>query len=400
MITLADLLSRMDGQHQTISNVEEELKVNHIDDAIRNVTRVHNLPWNIKKTTLRVFEDVFTYPVPSDFKELALLDKSTGRFTRSDVARPDFMFTSLAEALADFNWRNKLAEVWNNGVLTLGMRYRGGLGSALLKSYYTDTSTLSGDATSATLDDVFLGDEPSLRVLVTENLDTFTVEETFTNHTDATYRRKYPFRGIYLDSAPTSIVLKVGLNSTNYYSATVTTQFDGTPLVGGQLNVVAFDLNTATVTGSPSNSFVYQSVTVNGVSSGYYYLSASYLREWTLLDLYYYSRNNVVLIDNTEREFFIDTSATPKYATDAQLKGEDLWSDVILYEAMNSIVNEQENKAVAPIIERKSRRAWAKLFKRYPDMSPLVTTTYYQHTTDFMEEGGPYGGYAGSSWSS
>lgn len=385
MINLADLISRMDGQHQTIANVEEELKVHHIDDAIRNVTRIHNLPWNVKKTTLRIFQDVFTYPVPADFKELALLDKATGRFLQSDK-RPDFMFTSLAEALADVNWRNKLAEVWNNGVLTLGIRYHGGLGAALLKAYYTDTSMLSGDATAAALDNVFLGGEPSLRVSVTENLDTFTVAETFDGHTDSTYKRKYHFRTIYLDTAPTSIVLKVGADGSNYYAGTVTTQFDGTPFAAGQLNTVAIDLNTATPTGTPGSSFAYQAITVNGVSSGYYYLATSYLREWTILDLYYYSRNNVVLIDNSEQEFFIDTQATPKYATDAQLKGEDLWSDVILYEAMGSIVNEQENKAVAPVIERKSRRAWSKLFQRYPDMSPLVTTTYYQHTTDFMEE--------------
>lgn len=387
MITLADILSRMNGVSQTIDNMEESLKVNHIDDALRDLTRVHNLPWNLVKATLRVFDGVFTYPAFSDYKELAFIDKTTGRTIRSGD-RPKFMFTSLEEALADKTWRNKVAEVWNNGVLTLGVRYHGGNGSTQLKAYFSDTATLSGDATAKALDTVFLGDDPSLRVTVVDSLDTFTVTETFDSHSDTAYQRKYHFRGIYLNSAATSIVLKVGADGSNYYTATVTTQFDGTPLVGGQLNIVAFDLNTATVVGSPAGVFAWQSITVNGVTSGFYYLDTSYLRGWTLFDCWYYSKNNVVLIDNSQQEAFIDTSATPSYSTDAQLKGEEIWSDAVRYEAMLGCINEQENQKIVQLIQQRRNRAWNKLFSRFPDMAPLVTTTYFYHQTDFMEEGG------------
>lgn len=385
MITLADILSRMNGVSQTIDNMEESLKVNHIDEAIRDVTRVHNLPWNLIKGTLRVFDGVFTYPVPSDYKELAFIDKTTGRTLRG-TARPNFMFTSLEEALADITWRNKIAEVWNNGVLTLGIRYHNGPGSTKLKSYQADTATLSGDATAKALDYVFLGEDPCLRVTVVESADNFTVEETFDQHVDTTFQRKYHFRAIYLDSAATSIVLKVGTNGLNYYTATVTTQFDGTPLVGGQLNIVAFDLNTATVVGTPAGIFAWQSIRVNGVTSGFYYLDTSYVRQWSLFDCWYYSKNNVVLIDNSQQESFVNTSATPLYATDARLKGDDLWSDAIRLEAMLGCINEQENQKIIQLIQQRRNRAWNKLFSRYPDMAPLVTTTYFHHQTDFMED--------------
>lgn len=387
MITLADILSRMNGVSQTIDNMEESLKVNHIDEAIRDFTRVHNLPWNLVKATLRVFDGVFTYPAFSDYKELAFIDKTTGRALRGE-SRPNFMFTSVQEALADMNWRNKVAEVWNNGVLTLGVRYHGGLGSAQLKAYFSDTATLSGDATAKALDTVFLGDDPSLRVTVVDSLDTFTVEETFDSHADTTYQRKYHFRGIYLNSAASSIVLKVGADGSNYYTATVTTQFDGSPLMAGQLNIVAFDLNTATVVGAPAGVFAWQSITVNGITSGYYYLDTSYLRAWTLFDCWYYSKNNVILIDNSQQEGFVNTSATPVYSTDARLKGEDIWSDAIRYEAMIGIINEQENQKIMQLIQQRRNRAWNKIFARFPDLAPLVTTTYFYHQTDFMEEGG------------
>jgi len=75
--TLNYLISRMNA-YTPIYNLEESRKVNAIDFAIREFRMRIQPPWMLKKTTIRIFEDVLEYPTATDHAELAFLSSSKG----------------------------------------------------------------------------------------------------------------------------------------------------------------------------------------------------------------------------------------------------------------------------------------------------------------------------------
>ena len=106
MISLQRLLNTMD-RFQTVYVVDEPFKVRDIDTALRIIRKTYNFPWNLKKSSIKVFDGVYEYPVDSDFKELAYLDNSKKGY--GNKAR--FVYTSIQQFYEDANNRNKLCEV-------------------------------------------------------------------------------------------------------------------------------------------------------------------------------------------------------------------------------------------------------------------------------------------------
>ncbi len=389
LTSLADLTNKMDF-YQSVTTIDEIFKIRALDDAIRRQRRILPVPWALKKTTLRTFESVLEYPTASDHDELAYIDvqQDPESFFYDQSAR--FKFTSLQQFYENVDPdRNTIAEIFNGNVRTLGVKYKDftGISSTIDTAASITGYASSGDAGTPVLDQVFfMTGNSSIRIPVVLAANNFSV--TFTNFSisDSVYQKKYFFLWIYLNSVPTNIQLKFGNDAANYLTKTITTQFSGQSFVAGDWNMIAFDLNTATTVGVINSSvFDYWSATVNGVTTGNYYIDSSFLREWKLMNYWYYSVNNVQSngASAPDKPYFI-TAGTSTYSLDDSLAGDTEWSDAVMYDALTLLLTDKENENVLVQVKNRRDEAWATYIEKYPDMTPVMTTQKYRFSTDYV----------------
>lgn len=389
MTTLQELINRMNA-YTPIRNMDEVLKVNALDQAIRMFRMNNQPPWTQKKTTLRVFQNVPLYPTASDHAHLAMLDDPLGQ--DNDFGQhPRYVFTSLRDFLETPTGRNLVAEVWQNGTKMIGVRNYTSvdLTEQLLDSA-SDASdyATSGDAGTPVVDNViFLTGSTSIRVPITYSTGTAVVTDTFANSTTSTnYKRNYFFVNIFLSTttAPSAIAIRLYQDASNYLdSPSITTQFAGQPLIANDWNTIAFDLNTATATGTVTGTFTSVRYTFTETASGNYYFDQSFLRGWILQDYWYYSRNNV-LDGSTYQQFFSADSAT--YDLASQMLGETVFHDAIMYEACTYLLSDQKESKIQDDVSRLRNSAWERFFSFYPDNTPQITTNTYRFGTDYQAE--------------
>lgn len=405
-ITLNNLLNRMD-RYQDVATVEAQYKVRDLDEAIRTQRRTIKPPWAIFKSTLRIFENVFIYPVASDHDYLAYLDNQlTNQQSPSTNGNLSayFVYTSLEQFYEDTNNRNKLCDIWDKGTRYLGVKYWPlNAPSALVSSVTLADYTASGDASGLFLETVnTIDDTDSIGFTVTSSAGSATISESMpTAISDSSYKSKYYFRWAYFGSnVPTSVDLRFGNDSSNYLYSNITAQFAGQAFQTNTWNLLAIDLNTATTVGTiDSTAFDYEAIKFYGLASGTYYINNAYLRGWQLMDYWYYSKFNVKTNSASvpdQQFFYVD--ATNAYSGDSSLVGDSEWIDVILFDAILTTLADNENQGVIKSIGEKRATAWSQLMKKYPDMSPTIITSGYNFSGDLNATGwggGDVGGYGG-----
>ena len=382
--SLANMINRM-NVWTPIYNMDEVRKVNAIDQAIRMFRQRNQPPWVSKKSTMRIFQDVFIYPLAPDHAQLEVL--SDPNWNQDFFEQPRYIFTTLKDFIENPSYRNYIADIWVNGTRMLGVRNKTnrGLTSSLMDSAESVSGwSTSGDAGTPVLDRViFITGNSSIRVPVVNSSNVATISSVFTGFFDSDYQRKYAFFWVYLDGVPTSITLRAGTSGSQYLESTVTTQFAGQPFIADDWNLVAIDLNLATDTGSFAGNFAYQAIILNGAPTGTYYVDASYLRGWALQDYWYYSTYNV-LNGSTYQDFFAEDGAT--YDLSAVLLGETVWHEVILYEADLYLLSDQKESKIYQDVEKLRNEAWANLSGRYPDLSPYPMSETYRFGTEYPAE--------------
>lgn len=390
--TLSTLIARMNA-YTPINNVDEVRKVNAIDQAIREHRMNMSPPWVLQDSTLRVFQDVLMYPVPSDYYDLAILDSDKQNVPFGQ--RPRYVFTTLKDFLEDPTPRNTMAEVWDGGVRFLGVRNKN---NDNLTSVQTDAAADaadwagSGDAGTPVLDEVnFITGSSSIRVPITNSSNVATIVNTFQSLvTDTAYKRKYYFEWIYLDAVPTSITMRLRKTASIYLEKTgITTQFSGAPLVADQWNLIAMDLGVATPVGAVDGTFASAAYVLNGAATGDYYFDASYIRGWVLEDFWYYSSYNVIDA-SVRQEFFAPDGAT--YDVNAELIGDTVWHDMIMYAACTYLLTDEKEEAILAKVNASYMRAKELFEARYADLSPRPIVNNYRFGTDYQADmwpGGP-----------
>lgn len=384
---LSTILNRM-NRYQVASTTEEVYKVRDIDEAIRTLRRTVLPPWTMKQTTIALFSDVLVYPVASDHEQLAMIDRKLG-----DTPSARFVYTSLKDFYEDDNFRNKLCEIWDGGDKFLGARFKDiSSQSAKVSTNDPDDWTASDDASTPTEETVnTIDNENTVKITVTYSAGTATLVETAPTTSNSDYKENYYFRKVYFPATvPTSVELRYGNDSSNYLSASVTSQFSGQAFKAGAWNELAFDLDTATLTGTiTSTAFDYSVIILTETASGTYYIGPAYLRRWNKMDYWYYSRYNVKTSSSSilNREYFINSS--DEYSISDSLVGEDAWIDVITFDALLTTLGDQKDSGVITRIMEKRREAWERFIEKYPDMSPLVTTRRLQFSNspayDFLD---------------
>lgn len=394
LTSLATLLARMQ-RNQSISQVAQNLLVQDLDDSLREVKRNTNLPSLMIPGTIRVFPDVLLYPVPEDYDYFGYLD------TNNDLVPYGFRmranYTSLQQFYEDPDYRNRVADFFFNNTKVLGIRDKnvppGFLGASMLLDDAASISnyTATQDASNLVQDNVLFTGLANSSVRFT-NTPTFlnqaTVSWTFGPTGYADYKRTYFFVSVFLSGSPTSITMKFGNDASDYLTATVTKQFSGQPFQLDNWNTLAFDLNTAAVVGTINDAaFQYASVTLNGAPAGLYNIDSSFLRGWTLLNLFYYS-NFVVQTDLSPRadQQYFQTSPGV-YSLDSSLIGPEEWADVVMYKALLNTLADKENDRVYAFFNQKYMVAKKALDDIYPTSHPLITTEQYREQTDFTSGG-------------
>lgn len=387
---LSTLLARM-NRYQTVGTVEEQYKVYDLDEAIRTIRRDYQFPWSLQKGSLRIFSDVLEYPIPTDFDEIAYMDntQTTDSGTVDYGNRARFKYTSLQQFYENPDDRNDLAEIWDGNTKFIGCRYKTQgtvAGSQLIDNAETAANwTCSGDAGTAVLDTVnFKEGSGCMRIPITYSTGTATISSSVTSFSDANYLRKYYFVWVYPTTVPTSVTLRLGNDSSNFLYKAVTTQFSGQAFKANQWNQLAFDLNTATTTGTlVSTAFDYQAIICTVTATSTIYIDASYLRQWENMDLWYYSKYNCATVGLTaaDQEYFMDSALA--YSTDTQIVGDSEWTDVVMYDAMLTSILDKENTNIYDKVQAKRDASWASLLKNYPSLKPVIITDRYRFISEF-----------------
>jgi len=374
---LSTILNRL-NRYQVISTSEEQFKVRDIDESIRTLRREFQPPWVIKQTTITFFKDTYIYPVASDHQHLALIERKLNDGGASTF-KPDLKarYTSLQQFYEDQDSRNLISEVWDGGNRFLGVRYKTiDATSALASGNTASNYTASGTASSPTAETVETIDGlNTVKFTVTAGTATMT-EAISPSISDSNYLKRYYFRWIYLDAAPTSIELRFGNDSSNYLGKTVTTQFGGQAFKDDSWNLVAMNLNEISATGTiASSAFDYALLTLNGAATGTYFIGPAYLRGYKRLDYFYYSTNNIrtSATGTLSQDYFFNES-TNSYTTSHELLGSSEWIDCIIFDAALTALADSKDKGVIQLISEKRRQAWEKLMETYPDMVPPITT--------------------------
>lgn len=371
-----------------VFTIDEVRKVNSLDQAIRSLRTIVSPPWTLKKTTLRIFADQQEYPVPSDYARLAILDDNKQNEDYGD--RPRYVFTSIADFIADPTYRNMIAEIWQGGTKFLGVNDKtlANVTSALVNDASSLTGwTDSGDAGALSVSDVvFYNGNASIQVPITYSTGLAEVDTVLpTTITDADYKRDYYFIRIFLGGSVTSLQLKFGLDNANYYlSPIITTQFAGQPFVTNDWNTIAFDLNTATSVGAPTTVFGFQGVVFNGAQTGTYYIDASFKKGWVLQQFWYYSVYNVQNVNGTYQDYFAPDGAT--YDVNALLIGDDVWFDMIWLDAALTLLSDQKETTIYAQVQEQQSKAATAFYMEYPDLEPKMITDVYTFMDDYQRE--------------
>lgn len=388
-IELSTILNRM-KRWQALSRTEDQYLIRDLDEALRTNRREIQLPWTMQKSTLRVFNDVLEYPIPVGYDELTYLENNKANSFYPHTAR--FRFTSLQEFYENPDYRNDLAEIRDGNTTFLGVRYedRNLVSKLLNNAEDVGDFSVSGDADSVAKDTVnFKVGNASMKVVVTNSADTATVKNTFDSFTEANYQRKYHFKWVYLDAVPTSITLRFQVDDSNYLETTgITTQFSGQALKADDWNLIAHDLNEATEVGTVSTASVWASekVILLGAATGTYYVDESNLREWALMDFWYYSKYNVALVGSTtaNQEYFYNSSDV--YSTDSKLIADSEWVDVIMYDAMMTALADLKETETLNFIAAKRADAWNNLMETYPSLKPLIINQRWRFNENMNEQ--------------
>lgn len=380
---LSTLLNRY-NRIQSISVLEDQYKVMDFDEAIRTIKRTIKFPWSLTAKNLKVFSGIELYSTESDFDRIAFIDD----VTRKKLFKPNFQYTSIKQFYEDPTNRNLLSEIWENGTKKIGIKYKNiGLSQIVLDDCQDISKySISGDFTSLEEEIVeTAAGEHSIKAICLKDSDSASLTCNIEKLIDENYKKKYFFAYIYFPSVPDSVDLKISKDGSNYLSKNILTQFDGSIFKSGEFNILAFDLNNCENTGETSGEFNSFEIIINGTESGNYYFGETYLKEWKKLNYQYYSKNLIKTSSGSYKEQFLDNSDNSFDLLD-ELIGEDIFSDVILYEAETNAINEKENQAIYNKAELNRQNAWNSLFETYPDLSPEITTDYYNFVDNINKE--------------
>lgn len=175
----------------------------------------------------------------------------------------------------------------------------------------------------------------------------------------------------------TNYILRIGNDSSNYYSKTVTTQADGTAFVAGW-NLLRFALTSLTETGSVTDTTIdycaiYMTKTAAKVSELGYRFDGLILRRGEINNLYYYSSYGW---QNSSGTYIVNSTS----GSDLLNAGEDEY-EIILAKCAELAADETDEEKVS---EKEAGR-YRQLMKTYKMNSPSESLIMISTVADFVK---------------
>lgn len=230
-----------------------------LNRCIRNVLKKHGMYSTIKSTSMDFFDTIYEYPLATDFYDFISLAKNG--VTQEFIKTKPSSFSGISG--------NVLALNSYKSINTLLARINATPSSLLMNGCESTAANGTWAVVSGT-DALSIGTETtnhvqgsgavSFNVTVGNSVNDYAeIECTGMTSLDLTdYANKGTvFLDVYIPSVTnfTSITLYFGNDSSNYYSKTITTQYNGLALVAGY-NIIGFSWGTASETGTVTDTAI------------------------------------------------------------------------------------------------------------------------------------------------
>ena len=262
-----------------------------LNDAIKYFYTNYKLPTAQRETDLIAYPQVVEYPLPSDFIGLIEPKRPSG------LHSPNFNHTTEREfAHWPYGRNTSIKFKGASQVLILQETNGGVLGIDSCEDY--TSWTVGGDASGAFNDNqVYSAGAGSIAFSVTPT-GSFTFSKTLDQALDITdYKNKAKlFLDVYVPQTNTvalgTMTVRLGTDASNYWEMSATKPFNGQSHLGG-FEKWGFDLQTATVVGSPSLTnvaYFYGSAVDTGMAAGVYRIDNIFISQGTYYQLPYYSK--------------------------------------------------------------------------------------------------------------
>jgi hypothetical protein len=226
-----------------------------IERAARTLIQKTDIPEATSREQITLYSGVYDYPISSNIFGGALVDFRPQGETRNSIdyayKRPIEMFDRIKGIV----WGGyTLTLEWDKGVPTLRVAQTKTFPKIQLDSFSDSTKwTLVGGSGLATDNTVYYKAPSSTRFNTTLGGSQATLSRTLTSQIDLTSYEGVgvAFLAVRIPSSTsiTSIGVRIGSDSSNYFDVSATTGFNGA-FVEGKWQLIALDLASATETGT------------------------------------------------------------------------------------------------------------------------------------------------------
>lgn len=377
-----------------ISEMQQELsiigqKVNdtnfmlYLNRANKYFMTGYKMPTTERLSDLLVFSGIYEYPLPSDFVGIIPPRKPYGNYS------PDFYHETPRTIVRSLSGRKTGISFDRETPYLIVQDSEGGTQKIHDCSSLTSNGTwsISGDGSSLALDEqIYTEGESSLRFTVTGSGGTTTlVNSTLSTTVDLTdyLTQGWAFLDLQCPSgnttALTSVRLRLGSDSSNYYQITATTRYKGSDILGGW-GPIGFDLSQKSTTGTPDDDSIdyVQVLVTHGTSgiNGTYRLDNLFLALPTYYQLPYYSKNNIKSNGGTYQEAITATSDTVLAPTD--------FEEAYIYKTLElAAVEKLKNAGLANYFRDQLAPKERALKAKYPTQERLVQNFWYPRWNRF-----------------
>jgi hypothetical protein len=327
-----------------------------INGALEVWDQQHDWPWQITKTSIVYNEGITWYPLAASlsFKSVVSVEPYVPR-----LQADQFYYISSSKFDSDFihSWKFAVDTLTQNQYLRL--KYSGGYLQLNQATQVTANGTWTGaTAISNLTDDSYGGFEYQACIKFDYSGTTGTLTNSTMTVVDVSRfaQNSHIYFDVYLQSVTnfTGFTLKVGTDSSNYITASGTTDYLGnTPVVGWNRFKIAWNGTTTVVGTLTTTSFQYIQLTltysVNPATAGNKF-SYFFISEDVPVNLTYYS--HFMTIDasasNAPAQVFTDATATtdPALWTDRWDFVNEAYINSVM-EIINWMTGEQEDRNVA-----------------------------------------------------
>lgn len=284
-----------------------------VNSALEIWNSMHEFPWQLERTTVQYNVGIDTYTLPTNFKAFKQVKPKKGQKTNNPVMFTNNGFETQILTQYRFALQSKTQ------TQRLRLQYAGNM--ALLNG----ATTYNGNGTwvgATAISNVATDPYEFLELGGSTKFDYSGTSGTITNSTfNAVDVSRYAQRGafyasVYLQSVTslTSIVFKVGTDSSNYLSGTITTDYIGNALVVGWNRIKLTWDGSTSQTGTVTNtSFGYLQLTiaysVNPVTVSNR-IENFFVSENVPVDIDYYTSNMVQTSAGTKTQIFSNSANT------------------------------------------------------------------------------------------